>query len=232
MKRLRDFTATALITGSLLSVVAVTGDGYMVSGIADTIEEMKALVDGITNFIDHVSAFTGFLGGSTIFLLIAVLFFSAGLTAIGIPKGKISFILSLVIADLIWYFWKVSFKPVDYSFTGEMVRANLILIVPVAAVFAAGNLFPRVLPAVTGGVKKLFGRKAFARNELMAQMEHFQGASSRVVTSLARDIVRSRNDSRIMLSPDTKGFLSDVENIISRIRTMEKGGGGRGAAED
>ncbi len=222
MKKIHDGVLSALFSFTILSLSGGhSGSTITLAGLADTVQEMKALVEGISAFMDHFSAFTGFVGAGTIFLLITVLFLSAGFTAVGIPKGKTSFLVSLFTADLLWVLWKLSFKPVNYDFVGGMVRSNLILLLPMIAVIFIGRYFPRILPAAANGIKRVFNGKASSRKELTMNLEQFQDLSSRVASSITQDLLKTGKDT-IYLSPESKRAIGELESLIARVRGLEK----------
>ncbi len=99
-----------------------------------TYNHIKTTFDALSRFLDTIysfmSAISNLLGYRAIALFFAIAFTSGGLSAIGFPKGKTSFFISMIIINILWFTWNKSFK-IDYIYTiNTMLKTNSIILLP------------------------------------------------------------------------------------------------------
>ncbi len=210
----------------LLSILGVLSDSTDYSngsisccGLTETLTETKEALEGFTRFIGSIAAvfkeISSIAGFRVIVLLIAVLFLSAVLSFIGIPKGKMNFFLSLITANAIWLLWVKSFNmPNEYIIT--ILKTNIILLIPVVAFL----ILKRVLPFIYSWIKsklyhsfKLFRRRLHNKKNMVETLRRYQDCSAEFEQSLIEDILNATDDS-ITLSQNTNKRLRDLDEIV------------------
>lgn len=102
----------------------------VVAGVTDTIKEIQQFIEGWRIFFSRLSAITSLVGFKTLLLFMAILVISSGLSSIGLPRGKVSFILALLVADTVWIAFSDSFNPGKFTYLGPVIRANLTICAP------------------------------------------------------------------------------------------------------
>lgn len=215
-----------LLTTSLLTPFIIKKGGeynqIKLSGISSTIDNTKDLIEGLNRFIKTIKLVTqrisNIVGFKAVFLFIIVLFFGAGLSYLGIPRGKASFLSSLILADLIWFTWEKSFNPETYSYIFPILKTNLILLIPLFFIYLLNRFAPiisvRIIHRVLSVIKIPFINKGVIDNKKLIDMsERFQEISFQFQKSLFRDILHNRND-KIILSSATNKHIRELEEII------------------
>lgn len=187
--------------------------------ITSTLNEIKEFISGINNFINSIVSISKLIGFSTFILFIFILLLSSGFSAIGIPRGRNSFILSLIIADSIWIVWARSFNPKSYDFLTGVGRANLVIILPVLSVAFAAWIFPLLFRKLRGkislpGFRK---RKGYSGSETAKLSEEFADYSRGFQNSLVNDIISSDSKKDIVLSPETVRFSRKLKNLLEQL---------------
>lgn len=130
----------ALITG----LSAVIQDNIIGAGVSDTVKEIHRFIEGWNTFFSRLSAVTSLLGFKTLMLFLAVLIISSGLAAIGIPRGKVSFLAALLLCNLVWIAFKDSFNPGNIAYLGPILRANLTLCMPLILLNGGSFAFKKI----------------------------------------------------------------------------------------
>ena len=117
----------------------VSISGVQFAGIVSSLSETKDSIEGLVRFIDTVAAalktIADMIGFKAVLLFLAILVISGGLTFIGIPRGKTSFFISLIIADLTWLAFEKSLNPQTYGFLITMLHTNVIVLIPFISIF-------------------------------------------------------------------------------------------------
>ena len=198
------------------------------AGIISAFSKAKDFFEGLYRFFftttSAVMTMTSFIGFSTLMLLVAVLFFSAGLSVIGVPKGKASFFTSLIFADLIWFVWANSFNPESYGFMIRILNSNLVLLVPFfflpvlkrAASYLNRKIFSR-LPTL---LKIPFINFRIADSkDVISISEKYNEASSQFQKSLLKDILYNRRD-KILISAATVNHIRHLEDVIESFHDL------------
>ncbi len=211
---------------TLLLILALSGGSSgdhpvtVFSGISSTLSEIKDFLSGINSFINSMVSLSKLIGFSTFLLFIFIMLLSSGLSAIGIPRGKVSFTLSLLVADSIWIMWSRSFNPGSYDFLARVGRANLIILLPVILFAFSAWIFPPLFKKMKRKIKSSGFRKGkgFSGSETMKLSKEFADYSREFQNSLVNDIIGSESKKDILLSTETlrfsrklKGFLEELE---------------------
>lgn len=193
------------------------------SEIKNTFNEIKETFAGIGRFFKNISIVTGtiarYVDPRAVLLLFWVLFFSAGFAAIGIPRGKTSFIISLISVDALWILWEKSMNPENWSIA-MFVRVNLILLLPYFIFFALRKIVPvlykKASIAITSRWKVPFLSPIKEKEEAVFLAGQFKDTSEKFLNSLDKDVAGD-NCKTVALSGTTRRYMFEIEKIIHRI---------------
>lgn len=198
--------------------------GRSAAGLMDGLEELRTVAAGIGSFTGKIAEFTSVIGIAVILLFLAILLISAGLGVLGVPRGKASFLMSLAIADGIWIAWKQSFDPGQFGYLQELLRSNLILLVPLLAVALVSFLAARV-PRLYRQViapRLRRGRGHLSKNEMLQYLEEYQAARGDLERSLLNDIGRAGNE-WVSLSPRTRESAKTLQRTLGLLSERRDG---------
>jgi len=135
------------------------------AGLTNGFSEVKDFFNGLNSLLAGFSSFSNMIGFSTIILFLVILLLSTGLSAIGIPRGKISFLFSLIIADILWIFWKESFNPDSLSYLIPVIRSSIIILIPFIITILIQRFFPSLSGKIYNFIKNLFKKKKSMEKE-------------------------------------------------------------------
>ncbi len=209
---------------TLLLAMTLPGGGpgdpvTVFAGLSSTLNEIKDFLTGINSFISSIVSLSKLIGFSTFILFLFIMLLSSGLSAIGIPRGKVSFTLSLLIADSIWIMWSRSFNPGSYDFLLRIGRANLIILLPVIFVAFTAWIFPPLLNKLKRKIRRSGFRKGkgFSGTETVKLSEEFADYSRGFQNSLVNDIISSESKKDILLSPETLSFSRKLKGLLEEL---------------
>ena len=200
---------------------------------SNTVKELKSAAEGAGRFFSAVSsvisALTSFAGWRAFVLLFGVILISAVLTFIGIPRGGISFLISLAVADWIWVLWAKSFTPdapVQYA---PLIQANAVLLLPLAVVMVIKKILPRIGAKIGAGAGFIFTlpflkKRSAPKRLLLQKLGKYNGASARLQQRLLEDIMNSEGD-RVVLSGDTVEHMDEITRVLKEIQEAGQTGG-------
>ncbi|PKL39835.1 MAG: hypothetical protein CVV44_06335 [Spirochaetae bacterium HGW-Spirochaetae-1] len=204
----------------LLFLVFIScGDGpsFFKPAVPSVIRDIQDLITGINTFISRVSTVTGLVGFQTILLFISVLIISSGLSAIGLPKGKTVFLLSLAMADTLWILWKDSFNPESLSYLVPVLRANLILLIPLITYILLKAFVPFLFPQIRNVLFRLLpGSGRRLRDQLTRETSR-----ELMLKSLSLYITLQKNnggnDKNEILSSQADKLVKDIRKLVDTI---------------
>ena len=107
-------------------------------------QEIRDTIVGFGTFFKKLAELTSMLGFSTFVLLVMVLLFSSGLSAVGLPRGKPTLLISLAGANGLWLLWERSMNPGDMAFVPTMLKSNGIILAPLVCFYIILWGWPRV----------------------------------------------------------------------------------------
>jgi hypothetical protein len=214
---------------------ACAGITSAMQDVSKTIKDIRTTTDGVTRFFTAISRViskvTSFTGWRVFALLFGVILISSVLTFIGIPRGGLSFIVSLAIADWIWVLWGKSITP-DAPFNyAAVLKANAVLLLPFFAVLLLKkNLVPfgrKVGAGISTVVRIPFMKKKIVSKELLLQdIQKYHDASGVLQQRLLQDMAYSGDDS-VVLSGKTVESIDEVTRILRELhRTVLTPDGG------
>lgn len=192
--------------GSLSSALERIEQGF--SGIKEAYDGIQRFTSGITAVWRALSAV---IDPRALGLLAAVLIVSAGFSALGVPKGRLCFLVSLASVDALWLLWGRSMNPDSLAFLPGIIKANLYLLLPYFFIVISARFLPIIIRSAFQG----FGR-GLNRDEAQLFMERFEDESAKARESIARDIAASEGD-RVRLSPASRSRLAELSRVIKKI---------------
>jgi hypothetical protein len=194
------------------------------AGLTDITESVKELTDviqGINSFLSGISFISETIGFGTILLFLAVIVFSAGYSALGMAKGKITFFSSLATADAIWVFWNVSLNDPLSHYWYPLIRSNLIVLCPLVVASLISRAAPGLLVRAGKIIPSLFhSRKQIGRREAAALYDECQARGARLNRALGEDILSaSASGGTVGLSPETRKSAEALRETLDKIET-------------
>ncbi len=189
------------------------------TGFAGSLKELSDVIQGINSFLSGVTFISQTIGFGAILLFIAVLLFSIGFSAMGVPRGKASFLSSLITADVIWAAWKVSFNTPLSDYLGTMVRSNLIVLCPLIIAAVISRLFPASARKTGTALSSLIKRKkkTVARGAVDLFRE-YRDRCARLDRAILEDIIAAGGAGNpVSLSPETRKSVEELRETLTKI---------------
>lgn len=199
----------------------VSDISQVVDSIRESAASIKKFADSLSKFFEMVGSVISFIGSligaKALLLLLGVMIFSGLLSTIGVPRGKLSFFISLGCADFIWAAWRRSFEGVDLDFVWEMCKANLILIAP----FIAVHFSKRYYPYLKGKLVRMRGRitgkrKWMAVDDALLFWERYKAVQNDFERALMDDIVAG-GENGVIVSDETKRCSVEMQQLFASI---------------
>ncbi|MCX8122697.1 MAG: hypothetical protein N3F66_00860 [Spirochaetes bacterium] len=189
----------------------------------DTYNQIKTTFEGLSRFLDtiysFISAISNFLGFRAIALFFAIAFTSAGLSAIGFPKGKISFFLSMVIINILWFTWNTSFE-IDWIYTiATMLKTNGILLFPYIAFLVIKHYKDTIIKSASKIFHFIFPflkKEGIQKHSFIELIKSINVLYTGVVNSLINDYFKS--DTTIKLSDDSIKTIEQLEKLLQKLK--------------
>lgn len=191
--------------------------------IVDTYHQIQTTFEGLSKFLNSiytvVSTITSILGYRAIALFFAIAVTSAGLSAIGFPKGKTTFFIAFIIDNILWYTWNKSFG-IDYTTTAlTMLKTNAVIVFPYIIFIIIKRyalqikhffiqIFHMVLPS--------HYKKKITKNALSETINSLHSAYATMMSSIMNDLIHSKDT--INLSQDTIATIEHTETILKKIK--------------
>ncbi len=179
------------------------------AGVKDTFDGIQRFASGIAAVWRAVSAV---IDPRALALLAAVLIVSAGFSALGVPKGRMCFLVSLASVDSLWFLWGRSMNPDSIAFIPGMIETNLYLLLPYFLIVISAHFLPII-------IKRALRRFASGldREEAQLLVERFDDESTRARESIMRDI-SAPEGGRIKLSSASRSHLGELLRVMKKIQ--------------
>ncbi|MEW6526639.1 MAG: hypothetical protein AB1444_08245 [Spirochaetota bacterium] len=193
--------------------------------IVDTYNQIKTTFDGLSRFLDNIysfiSAISNLLGYRAIALFFAIAFTSAGLSAIGFPKGKTSFFISMIIINILWFTWNTSFE-IDYLYTiGTMLKTNSIILFPYI-LFLIIKYYKDVIKRLIYNcfylIFPFLKKEGIHKQTLQESVKLLNTSYTEVIEYLMKDYFYG-ND-YIKLSDNSIRAIEQLENMLKKIKEI------------
>jgi len=127
-------TAAAGFHGDRISCAAYCGITDSFNALSSSVDQINRFFTAAAEFMATLKAILTATGMATVVLFLAVILISTGLSALGVPRSKLSFIISLAAADSFWFAWEKALGNAAAGFLPGMIKSNAILLAPVALV--------------------------------------------------------------------------------------------------
>ncbi len=191
--------------------------------IIDTYNHIKTTFEGLSRFLDSIysfiSAISSFLGYRAIALFFAIAFTSAGLSAIGFPKGRLSFFISMIIINLLWFTWNRSFE-IDYIYTlSTMLKTNGIIVFPYILFLIIkhyNDAIKKYLYAIFYFIFPFLKKEGIHKQKFQESVTLLNTTYTDVLESLMKDFFDG--DDFIILSGNSIRTIEQLENILKKIK--------------
>ncbi len=216
--------AAAMSTPTFLS-----GPSSVIEEVRGAMRDLRETLDGLKRFFGAISAavstVTGLIGTTALILLVAIVVISTLLSFAGIPRGPSSFMVSLAFADALWVLWMKSFAGLGGYSIMPVVKANAMLLLPLAGIYLAARLLRRSAVALAGralsSVKSLFrgGRMSHARAVSLAK--RLRTAGGLLEEKLMGDILAARNGS-VRISGVTIESAKALAALLGELKSVNK----------
>lgn len=216
--------AAAMSTPTFLS-----GPSSVIEEVRGAMRDLRETLDGLKRFFGAISAavstVTGLIGTTALILLVAIVVISTLLSFAGIPRGPSSFMVSLAFADALWVLWMKSFAGLGGYSIMPVVKANAMLLLPLAGIYLAARLLRRSAVALAGralsSVKSLFrgGRMNHARAVSLAK--RLRTAGGLLEEKLMGDILAARNGS-VRISGVTIESAKALAALLGELKSVNK----------
>ncbi len=230
--RLKAYTTGLVLVSGLISYAADRRpplNGPRLAGISEITESLQNISDmlkGIQSFfssLSKISIISNVIGLETLLLLAAVILFSAGLSALGIPKGKLAFLLSLCTADCLWILWKVSMKAALPEYLPQILKSNLVVLSPFLAVSILAALLPLFWGKFKRRVLPLFRkRRALDRRALLAAYDEYLAQSALFHRQVASEALVSGESEKVILSGETMETIENLKAALLKFKITKQ----------
>jgi hypothetical protein len=197
-----------------------------ISDISETLQEISNVLKGIYSFISSLSSIpllSTTIGFDTILLFIGIVVFTAGFSAIGVPKGKFSFLASLVTADALWVLWKESMKAEFPGYLAPILKSNLIVLTPFILVMIFSAAFPHLWMKFKRSITSLFHRKtAFNKKDFLALYDEYQERSTELNRLIVSDMLASGASEKTSLSQEAVKSIEDLKSTLEKFSSSKQ----------
>lgn len=191
--------------------------------IFDTYNNIKTTFEGLSRFLDaiysFITAISDILGYRALALFFAIAITSAGLSAIGLPKGKISFFISMVIINLLWYTWNKSFE-IDWTYTLiTMLKTNGIIVFPYILFLLIKHyreIIIRYLTKIFHLIVPFIKRRGIPKQLFHESVKSLNIAYTSVTDSLMNDYFKG--ETSIKLSTESIRAIEQLENVLQKLK--------------
>lgn len=219
MNRRTFFLACALVVLAAVPAVALP----LPDGLENALRQIQDFAVAVKSFsaliYDIIAFFTKLFGFGAILLLLVSLVTSSGLVAVGVPAGRLPFVISLSFWNGMWVLWTVSSGGISSAFIGNLLLVNA----RVAAPFALFELFRLGVPCLWRAVKRRLS-KGLSRAETAEMAGRIAKCAAEFSSAAALDLsTRSGFIVPSKLSLDSARELSRLcDDFCARGRRQER----------
>jgi len=186
-----------------------------------TYKSIEEFMDGVNSFVGKVQRVTDMIGFKPIALLIIVFFLSSGLSSVGVPKGKASFLTALALTDMIWLAWKMSFSDTQSAEYFSIVKANLILLSPFILIFSIKEGRPFIAKSLKKMKVRLLGEELkLRRREINSLSRLLLEENVKLHNQIQANI--DNDELSTGLSSETKKFITEMRKLLDTLEKKDK----------
>jgi hypothetical protein len=222
--RLDTYTMGFVLSSGLVSYAIdrrMPLKGARLAGISEITESLQSISDllkGIQSFISslsNISIISNVIGLETLLLLAAIIVFSMGLSALGVPKGKLAFLISLCTADFLWILWKVSMKAALPGYLPQILKSNMVVLLPFLAVTVIARLVPLLWGKIKRRVFPLFRKRhGLDKQKLLMVYDEYLAQNAVLQRLVAAEVLGSKDGEKIGLSDETINAIEDLKATL------------------
>jgi len=193
------------------------------SKITASLRQITDFFAGLNSLRLKIAKIIGIIGFDTILLFLLVLLISAGYNLLGIKKGRASFVISLITADFLWIGVKRTLDPKSFSFLLDLIKSNMVLLIPLILVASFGFLWPKIsigLKKILMKIRSIFSKekKTISYQEMMQQILLIKKLTLNIEEELLKNISNDVKRDKIILSKEIKLKLEKMNRIFSLIK--------------
>ncbi len=190
------------------------------SEIQNSIEQTKEFLASVERFVSTLStvvtAVTSVVGSKTILLLLLVILISSGFRTLGMGAGLFSFLLSLFIADSLWFLWGKSVQTGLLSNLVTILKTNLIILAPVILYF----LYKKYSVDIRNLIKRAVFRNfrspmsLYEAEQMVLLLEH---GSQDLIKKIGEDIKKGGKEKSLRISDESYRSLENMKHLLAKI---------------
>ncbi len=215
MKNKKYFIISAM---TLLCTVSAFAD------FAESLSEIEKVMNSINSVFTAVtqtfSAINSLFGIEVILLLLAVIVFSSGLSSVGMPKGKLAFFTSLLLADFFWVIWITAQKPESGIFVLKIIKTNLILLSPYLLILSIKTIFPIIKQNI---YRKIYVKKGMKKDALLRYSEEIMQLHLYLSKHIQHDL--AEDTEYVVLSQKSVNSLIRLTNKLNSLKKYHRPAG-------
>jgi hypothetical protein len=197
-----------------------------ISDISESLQEISDILKGIHSFIaslSSISIISNIIGLETILLFVSVVVLSTGFSALGVPKGKFSFLISLVTADSLWILWKVSIQAGFPGYFLPIIKSNLIVLSPFLIITILGAMFPLLWTRFKRVILSLIRKKlTMDKKRLLALYDEYQTQSGVLTRHVVSEILGTEGAEQITLSYELQKSVEDLKSTLAKFNIKKQ----------
>ena len=211
---------TISISGFITNDIMPGEPSFQQAGFGEALDQLKTSLERTEQFItkiyNTIKAITSFAGLKTIIVLILTFILASGIGTTGIARGKNNFILSLLVIDLLWYFWFGVFYDEKKELIQDMIKSNLLILSPFLLIILLKYLMPPVYRFARSFNRKNVHTKRFC----LKHWNEFNTESSNFITNYNNDIHEAGKN--VILSADTARSIKKLMILLKELGSKEK----------
>ncbi|MCL1912209.1 MAG: hypothetical protein FWG13_08385 [Leptospirales bacterium] len=186
-----------------------------------TFKSIEEFIDGVNSFVGKIHSVAAMIGFKPIALLIIIFFLSSGLTSVGVPKGKASFLTSLALADTVWVLWKMSFSDTQFAEYLSIAKTNLILLLPFIVIFSIHKGRPFIAKSLRRIKARLSGEELkLRRKEITSLSRLLLEENVKLHNQIQENI--DNDELYAELSPDAKKLIDEIRKLLDLLEKKNK----------
>ncbi|MBN1501648.1 MAG: hypothetical protein JW982_15930 [Spirochaetes bacterium] len=188
------------------------------ASFSESLDDLEKVVTSITAVFQSISmtfkAINSLFGIEVLLLLLAVILFSSGLSAVGVPKGKLAFFSALAAADFFWLVWLIAQKSGSYLFIFKVLKTNLILLSPYLLVLTVKTIWPVILHHVR---RRLYSKRGMKKEQLMKFSTEIMQLNVYLSKYIQQDLIT--DEEYVVLSNNT---YNSLRHLLSKLNSLKK----------
>jgi rRNA-processing protein FCF1 len=197
----------------------VSDVSHALESIRESVEKIKQFADSLSKFFETVWGVVSFIGSlfgaKALLLLLGVMVFSGLFATLGLPRGKLSFCISLGCADFIWIAWRNSFEGVDAGFIFDIIKVNLVLLTPFVIIQLSKRYYPVIAHACVRSFRRIKRKKrGIPIDAALSFLKRYKAVENAFESQLVADIAAA-TEGHVVISDETKRRLEAMNQSLA-----------------